>query len=342
MIKNVALVGRFEEGNGANYLAHAFVRNGFHVEKVGIIGNKLWSDQLSLYDRIWNKFGRPVDKNNDNEKLMRIGNDKSVDLVVITKGSHIKPATIEFLLSKNKKLILWTDDNMFIPANSTGNFRKKIKLFDVIVTQKEHNIAQYYQHGAKNVLMFDKAFCELSHRKVLSSDEKFHNDVIFIGHFEKQRADSIQYLIDNGLSVKVFGPGWSRYKKRIKNSDYIEVGTITGEDYCKYITNAKISLCFLRKLAKDSQTGRTMEIPACGGCMVAEWSHEHERLFENSKEAMFFHNDQQLLEVVSDLLHHPNKIDEIKSKGYQRVHADKHSFTNRISKIISYVYENDI
>ncbi len=124
----------------------------------------------------------------------------------------------------------------------------------------------------------------------------------FIGAWEKERCESILYLAKNGIKVKVFGDGkWNEYKNI---SNLTLCPAVFSVDYSKALQAFKISLCFLRKMNFDQQTSRTMEIPGCGGFMMAERTDEHRALFEEDKEAVFFSSDEELLEKCKYYLSH--------------------------------------
>ena len=76
----------------------------------------------------------------------------------------------------------------------------------------------------------------------------------------------------------------------------IRIGGLYSDNYVKALQSFKISLCFLRKMNFDQQTTRSVEIPACGGFLMAERTNEHLSLFEENKEAVYFSSNKELLE----------------------------------------------
>jgi spore maturation protein CgeB len=62
-----------------------------------------------------------------------------------------------------------------------------------------------------------------------------------------------------------------------------------------------------------------MEIPACGGVLVAERTSEHLELFEEGCEAMFFGSMSELTEVIARLAESETLRNTIAAAGRARV-----------------------
>jgi len=162
----------------------------------------------------------------------------------------------------------------------------------------------------------------------------------FVGAWEKERCESILYLANNGIKVKVYGDGkWKDYKG--VNNLEISPG-LFSEDYSKALQAFKISLCFLRKMNNDLQTSRTMEIPACGGFMLAERTTEHLELFEEGKEAEYFSSNEELLEKCQYYLINADKRRMIAKAGTNRCAISGYSNEESIRRMLKIVLNEKV
>src|SRR5262249_61768258 len=121
----------------------------------------------------------------------------------------------------------------------------------------------------------------------------------------------------NGIHVRIWANKWGKIG-RYANL-HVEgrplVNTSVDLRYTKGICSTGINLCFLRKANRDLQTTRSVEIPACGGFMLAERTEEHCALFEEGVEAEYFGSDDELVEKCRDYLPYPDKRKKIAAAG---------------------------
>ena len=265
------------------------------------------SIKYNLWTRIANRlflYGLPIrlpDFNEVNEKIIERINACTYDIVWIDKGIIIFPETLNEIkkLSPHTKIVSYSPDNMALRHNQSQQYVECIPLYDYIITNKSYIIKDMKRLGAKHVTFVNNSFSEDFHKPYELSEEERNElggDVGFIGAWEEDRCKSILYLVDHGVKVKVFGDAkWNKYAKYSPNLT-IMGRLLKNEDYCKSLHAFRISLCFLRKMNFDTQTTRSVEIPACGGFMMAERTDEHLALFEENKEAAYFSSDEELLE----------------------------------------------
>lgn len=299
----------------------------------------------SLYKRIINKLfnlginvclpGREI-----NKKIIRLVKENDYELLWIDKGSIINASTLKKIKSIKPgiKIVGYSPDDMSQRHNQSFNFLGSLKYYDYYFTTKSYIIEKLKMLGAKHIVFVNNAYEEKFHypRAITTTDFKMlGGDVGFIGSWEMERAESILYLAENGINVRVWGGGkWLDYKGKYRNLVIEDKGLFT-EDYCKSIASFKISLCFLRKMNFDMQTTRSVEIPACGGFLMAERTNEHQNLFEEGVEAEFFGSKEELLEKCRFYLENEIRIKEIMAKGLERCIKSGYSNTKVIEGILS-------
>ena len=133
------------------------------------------------------------------------------------------------------------------------------------------------------------------------------------------------------------GNGWDGFKGAHPNLRIERQALINRPDDLKYtkgIIATKINLGFLRKANRDLQTDRSVEIPACGGFMLAEQSTEHTRLFSDGKEAVFYNDKHELLHKAKKYLSDPTARKAIAQAGRKRCVDADYSHDNRMAFMI--------
>lgn len=295
------------------------------------------------------QYGLPIplpDNSSANKTIKKFINkaiESPYDIVWIDKGVTINRKTLTDIrkLSPNTKIVSYSPDNMALRHNQSQNYLDCIPLYDLHFTTKSYILEDMRRLGARKIEFTNKHYEQTFHYpRILSEDEtqRLGGDVGFIGAWEKERCDSILYLAKNGIKVKVFGEKkWNEYK-----TENLEIAPgIYSEDYSKALQAFKISLCFLRKMNSDTQTCRTMEIPACGGFMLAERTTEHLELFTENKEAVFFANDEELLEKCCYYLNNKEERRRIVEGGIERCKTSGYSNEESIKRLLKIVLNND-
>lgn len=303
------------------------------------------SDKLSVLTRIATKIGFPPDECHANSLIIDRCTEKSFDVIWVEKGNTIYPKTLGKILAlqSKAKLVSYSEDDMFQPHNHSRYYLRGLPYYHLVITTKSYNLNpdELPALGARSVIFVDKAFDKNTHRPVDLSDEekvKFGSEVGFIGTFETDRANLLLSLAERGLKIRIFGNGWSPWLKKHPNL-IVENIPLYEDDYVKAICATKINLCFLRKINRDLQTDRSMEIPACGAFMLAERTEEHLRLFEEGREAAYFDADDpiELFEKVTYYLNHDEERCTIAAAGRQKCLDAGYSFHDRLMTILEMI-----
>ena len=107
--------------------------------------------------------------------------------------------------------------------------------------------------------------------------------------------------------------------------------------YASAISAFRINLCFLRKANRDRVTTRSVEIPACGGFMLAERTEEHLALFEEDVEAAYFSNDDELLDKARWYLAHEGARARVAEAGRRRCWSGSYTYERRLEEVLAHV-----
>lgn len=292
-------------------------------------------------ERIMWKLSFPLDLTSVNRKIREIIKQKNYDIIWIEKGNTIHSFTLKKIkkILPNTKLVSCSEDNMYLFHNRSFYYKWGLSYYDVVFTTKIHNLTELKSFRAKETVLFLDAYDEKFHRPIILTKEdkkRFGCDVGFVGTFEEDRAIKMLYLADNGIKVVVWGSGWGSWVNKHPNL-IIQNMPIYGEDYVKVINSTKINLCFLRKFNKDETTSRSVEIPACGGFMLAEKTKRHLELFQENKEAIFFKTKEELLFLVKKYLIKEDERQEISGLGRLRCIKSDYSYKAQLKNMFSFI-----
>ena len=299
-------------------------------------------EQKRFFYRVKRKLLGPSDLANANEKIILLTTKNDVDVLWLDKALTIAPETLQIVREINPQLTIvgYSPDDMAGKHNQSRLFLKGLPLYHAFFTTKSYGVKELEALGVPRAIFIGNAYDPQTHRPVQVSEKeikKFGGPVGFIGDYEIERAQSIYYLAQHGISVRIWGPNWDR-KCRFSHSNMkIEGKPIWGDDYAKAICSFDIDLHFLRKINRDLQTQRSIEIPACGGFMLAERTNEHLELFEEGKEAEFFSSNEELLGKVQYYLNHEDERKNIARNGRERCLRSGYSNHDRIKEMLATV-----
>jgi hypothetical protein len=220
-------------------------------------------------------------------------------------------------------------------------FRRCIPVYDLHLVPRDVNLEEYRAVGARTVARFHWAYHPALHQPltVVGPDRHaFGGGVGFVGGWERERQESMEFLARNGVSVRVWCEGWPRSKRPTPNLR-VDPQSLWGQAYTRAICSMDINLGFLRKGNRDQSTTRSMEVPACGAFLLAERTPEHLALFEEGKEAEFFGSNDELLDKARYYSAHPQERQRIALAGRERCLKSGYSNQERLRAMLEKVAE---
>lgn len=313
------------------------------------------SPLISIVNSFWCKFqdkfivGPIVSK--INYDFIKAVEKCQPDIISLYRATHITKKTLRKIKKENPStyLISHNEDDPFTKGHPYWlwrNFHAAIPEYDLVLAHRLRNVEQYENAGAKNVNFLRSWFDpKRTHAVKLSSNDKlkFKCDVVFAGHFEDDgRVEYLEEIVNNGFKLKLFGPGkyWDPVLRKSKHLRHLApLQQVWGDDYNKALCGAKVALCFMSKLNKDTYTRRCFEIPATNTVLISEYSDELSSLYNAGVEADFFKSKQDLIQILHRYVDDEAYRESVAKAGHRRVVVDGHDVVSRMKMVLEWFNE---
>ena len=272
-----------------------------------------------------------------NKKIKNQVENKTFDIIWVEKGVLIKPSVVRMLKSVSNTLIHFTPDPAFL-FHKSNKFLNSINYYDLLITTKSYELSHYHRYKSReNVMLVTQGFSRELHKSTIPF-KKRKSSVIFIGHYEKNRSTTLQFLINSNIKIFLCGRGWNRFKEKNHNSPYFEFlgEKLYGDQYVNALNQHKYSIGFLSEWIPEKHTTRTFEIPACG-CILITPDNEEIRSFYNEDEVIFYASDDDLKIKLKKIFNNTELAEQIAQKGYQRTVSGNNSHSKIMTEILEKV-----
>jgi spore maturation protein CgeB len=336
--KTLLYIGEIWPGSTSAMRAEALAAIGFQVTTVPSNRPPRQASVTALTQRIQYRLRMPPDPSRINAYARNQA--RCFDVLWIDKGNVIRPGTLSAARRANPrlKIIGYSPDDMVQRHCTSIWFHRTLREYDAYITTKTFNCAELTALGCPRVVFSPNAYDPATHRPLpVTADERrmFGSPVGFIGGFEQDRAEWLMALAKTtGMAIAITGPGWD-VVRRSAPANVRFLPSAFDDDYAKRICATDINLGFLRKCNRDQQTQRSVEIPACGGFLLAERTDEHEALFREGCEAEYFSTREELVTKVRRYLDDPSRRSMIAEAGHRRCIEDNYSYAGRLSAALA-------
>lgn len=267
------------------------------------------------------------------------------ELVFINRGTHITAQTLRRVRKELPGIAIagYNNDDPYSKAHPFWlwrHFLSAVPEHDLVLAYRHHNIEELLRGGARRAELLRSWFIpELNRPVQLTSAEceSFSCDVVFVGHYEPDgRLELLEEVVRRGYRLRLFGSkGWDRALGKSKLLRHLTpVAPARDANYGKALAGAKIALCFLSKLNRDTYTRRCFEIPATGVCMLSEFTNDLATLFREDEEVLFFRDKGEFIQKLERYLKDDVARRRIASGGYRRVREDGHDVVSRMAYVL--------
>lgn len=271
------------------------------------------------------------------------------DVVFVYRGTHIVAKALKAVKAAMPHCVLvgYNNDDPFAPSQPAylwRHFKAAIPHYDLMLAYRHANLDALRSAGAKRVELLRSWYVADRNYPVslsITEQSKFGADVVFVGHYEPdQRLDFLEEIVRQGFSLRVFGPTkyWAQPLAQSAVLQHLApTQMVWGADYNRALCGAKVALCFLSKLNRDTYTRRCFEIPATKALMLSEYSDDLASLYAEGVEADYFRDRDELIEKIKHYVGDDAARRRVAQAGHDKVLSAGHDIDSRMKSMLTWI-----
>lgn len=234
---------------------------------------------------------------------------------------------LQQIVSTSIKTVMYYED---MPRQISSDMVTKGALVDwFLVTNKGLN-AEYRKRGIANPVYFTGACDRYDHRRRHPLLPIWTSDVAFIG---QARNDEIRLALVKKLgdlyNLNVYGRNWQEYgfKPTLRSVAPRRYGLICSAS--KIMLGADIT-----SNVDGYWSNRLWLTLGSGGFFLTNYTPGLEKFFENRKHLVWYHSEQECVDLAKEYLAKPMERKKIAMAGYRLVH-EHHTFHDFVERVFA-------
>ncbi|MEK6398462.1 MAG: glycosyltransferase [Terriglobus sp.] len=334
----ILYIGQVTSFDSAWYRILALRREGHEVFEINTLE---YRQQNALLQKIEFRLVIGPQVQRLNRDVLAKAAELKPDVVWADKVLFMKPSTLQRLRKMGIATVSYMIDNFFGPRRDPGwrLYAKTIPYYDLHCTQRDTNVVDYTNAGARDVIKIQTAFEPTVHFAPPEgwSDKDRDRDVSFVGTPYDQRPAFLTRLAqEGGFDVAINGGlVWKPALERVGGlALYRGNGELRNDAYREAIWRSRINLSFLTHSNQDEFVHKSFEIAACGGFLLAERSEGHAKRFVEDEEAVFFTGFEECVEKIRKYLHDEPARTRIAHAGWQRAVRSGYDNDTQVRRIV--------
>jgi len=250
---------------------------------------------------------------------------KTPDVIWINSGELFGIHALQWLRETYaSKLILYQNDDP-MGCRDGGRFltlQTSLICYNLCVVVRPETALEFLAMGAQQVLRVFMSYDEEDHKPLeIVLRQPPERVVSFIGTMilGEHRDRFLVRLVQEGLPLRLIGNLWHKSSLWPVLQTIYEGCGRSGTAYSQAIANTAITLGLLSHQNRDLITTRSLEIPACAGLLCGERTSEHQLLYEDNHESVFWEGIEECISQCTELLRDPQLRNQISDNGLRHV-----------------------
>lgn len=317
-----------------HYYAEAFAELGHEVLVHGLEDTEWRTLRARVVARAkrMNPFFR-LTKARQHQQVMIAATNFRPDVAIFSGTSDWDAALIRFLkdLCPGRVVVLTTDHPMVVPGLQSLVWLKGLAEFDTVFVPTKHVMPIFYQLGAKRVELYSFSYNPNLH---FPRNVEINNSISYLGCWGPLQEMWLDRVAAE-FPLRIYGWGWQHAARKSRSRACWAQGEGLGSEMGTAISSSKITFNMVRAEHGCPYSTKTLEIPACGGFMLTNWSEDQAALFEDGKECVFYNTMEEMIEKARYYLENDGEREKIRRAGMAA--AAPYTYKNSAIALLNYM-----
>jgi spore maturation protein CgeB len=284
---------------------------------------------------LWWTAKRPARLASFSAQVLELVTRERPDCLIATGIAPIDASTLQAIGNLGVRRINFLTDDPWNPAHRASWFLSALPHYDHVWSPRHANLHDLRRVGVRRVGYLSFAHNPQVHYPQAVVDDTLRHtlqaDVLIAGNADRDRVALVSPLIREGLRVALYGDYWGRYRTTASSAR----GRLDAEGLRQATGQARVCLGLVRRANRDGHSMRTFEVPAMGGCLLAEKTSDHEKLFGRSGEAvLYFEGAEDVVSQVRWLIDHGPERDRLAAAAHARIVEGAHAYRDRLAVML--------
>jgi hypothetical protein len=284
----------------------------------------------------WLRGRRPVRLEAFGRDVLRAADRFRPSIVLTTGLAPVRDEVLERLGERGVVRANFLTDDPWNPVHRAPWFFDALPHYDHVFTPRHANVADLQRAGRGTVeylpFAYDPAVHFVEEPESAEESDRYHTDVMLAGGGDEDRVAVVAALTGAGLTVALYGGYWDSFPA----TRGLARGWLDPAGLRRATRAARVSLGLVRRANRDGHAMRSFEVPAMGGCLLAEATADHRALFGPEGESvLYFATPDEAAAQAARLVGDAALRQRLVRRAHALVTGGAHSYQDRLAALLT-------
>jgi spore maturation protein CgeB len=255
---------------------------------------------------------------------------RAVPATVITTGSvPVLRKTIVACRNLGARCLHFSTDDPWNSALRATWHHDALKAYDIVFTPRRQNFDDLLRLPCQDVQYLPFAYDP--HLLGPVDEATIEIDALFVGGADADRTSFFRRYLAAGGSVKLVGAYWHQYAD-LRGAT---LGKLPPGMVGAVTRSAKVNLILVRQANRDGHVMRSFEAAALGGCLLVEWTEEHQGIFGPEGETVrYFRSPEDAATICRKMLNDSVDRARLSAAVKTRITGGRNTYSDRLDSML--------